>query len=197
MRIRTYDVFVCDQSEGRGDLHAVTIAVNGATAEQLAACDAIAAKVRGVQAPAFTAGEGRYVVRQTPTARHKWRHYGEADAEHVAAKAAKLAEQFREGLSVKRGPKSRPPWLAVNSRDAGLPTERAAWLARVLEVLDSTASYAAADKALGVPHETATRWCAWLRAEQVAGRLPERTAPLPEHATPKRRAAAKRRARKP
>lgn len=79
------------------------------------------------------------------------------------------------------GPKPRPPWLTTNSRDAGLPTERAAWLARVLPVLDSTASYSAADEALGVPRETATRWCAWLRAEQAAGRLPEREAPLPSH----------------
>ena len=79
------------------------------------------------------------------------------------------------------GPKPRPPWLTTNSRDAGLPTERAAWLARVLPVLDATSSYRAADEALGVPRETATRWCAWLRAEQAAGRLPEREAPLPSH----------------
>lgn len=79
------------------------------------------------------------------------------------------------------GPKPRPPWLSTNSRDAGLPTDRAAWLERVLPVLDATASYRAADEALGVPRETATRWCAWLRAEQAAGRLPERTAPLPTH----------------
>ncbi len=81
----------------------------------------------------------------------------------------------------RRGPKPRPPWLTVNSRDADLPTDRAAWLARVLPVLDATASYRAADEALGVPRETATRWCAWLRAEQAAGRLPDREAPLPAH----------------
>lgn len=40
-------------------------------------------------------------------------------------------------------------------------------LARVLEVLDSTASYAAADKALGVPHETATRWCDTLTTRDI------------------------------
>jgi len=79
------------------------------------------------------------------------------------------------------GPKPRPPWLSVTSRDAGLPAERAAWLAAILPALDATASYRAAGERLSVAGATAARWCAWLRAEQAAGRLPERAAPLPEH----------------
>lgn len=80
----------------------------------------------------------------------------------------------------RRGPKVRPPWETAVSLRAGLPADRAAWLSRALAALDAARVLGDADDALGVPRGTSQRWLRWLRAEQEAGRLPERAEALPK-----------------
>jgi hypothetical protein len=78
-----------------------------------------------------------------------------------------------------RGAPRRPPWQHAVSLRAGLPADRAAWLARVLTALDGATTHAQAAAALGVDRVTAGRWYAWCAAELAAGRLPEHPQPLP------------------
>jgi len=73
---------------------------------------------------------------------------------------------------------SRPPWRRTASLDAGLPTERAPWLAIVLPLVRDTDSVSAAARALTerghrVGRTTWATWEAWLRAALAAGDLPE------------------------
>jgi len=79
----------------------------------------------------------------------------------------------------RRGAPVRPPWEHAVSLRAGLPSDRAAWLARILPALDASATHPQAAALLGVDRGTAVRWHAWCAAELAAGRLPEHPQPLP------------------
>lgn len=84
-------------------LHAATVTVRGATAEQLAAADELAASFAGTQRDALR--PGRYRVRQAPPAEGKrYRYAAGADEDHVAAKADGLAETLRRALAPKAEP---------------------------------------------------------------------------------------------
>lgn len=78
-----------------------------------------------------------------------------------------------------------PPWHRSASVAAGLPTDRAAWLARVLPLVASVPVDREIAAALGVTRPVArttwATWRAWLSSEHAAGRLPEWGAdPWPE-----------------
>ena len=82
-------------------------------------------------------------------------------------------------------PTGRPPstpWASHVSRLAGLPTDRAAWIAQVLPVLLAASSLADADRTLSLPRATAQRWYRWLREQQLEDALPEHVEALPERA---------------
>ena len=78
------------------------------------------------------------------------------------------------------------PWESTASVRAGLPRERAAWLALVLPAMDASRSHVACAAVLSVLcGRTVTRiavagWHAKLSAMLLAGTLPERATPLPE-----------------
>ena len=81
----------------RDALHAATVTVRGATPEQLAACDNLAASFRGTQRDA--ARPGRYRVRQAPPSDGQpWPIAGDADRELVERRAASLADALRRAL---------------------------------------------------------------------------------------------------
>lgn len=69
------------------------------------------------------------------------------------------------------------PWHSSTSVRAGLPTERAAWLAVVLPVVARADSHVATLAALPttrtVPRSTWLTWWRWLATEHAEGRLPE------------------------
>jgi hypothetical protein len=76
------------------------------------------------------------------------------------------------------------PWHSASTAAAGLPRERAAWLAAVLPVMDASPSHPACAAALTAQGHPATRiavagWYAALARMLAAGELPERTQPLP------------------
>lgn len=68
-------------------------------------------------------------------------------------------------------PPKRPPWQLVGSLRAGLPVERDAWLARVLDVMRAEATHSATADVLGVPLHHVLAWWSWLVTERAAGRL--------------------------
>ena len=78
------------------------------------------------------------------------------------------------------------PWESTASVRAGLPRERAAWLALVLPAMDGARSHVACAAVLSVLcGRTVTRiavmqWHMKLSAMLAAGTLPERATPLPE-----------------
>ncbi len=78
------------------------------------------------------------------------------------------------------------PWESTASVRAGLPRERAAWLARVLPAMDASRSHPACAAVLSalcgrkVTRIAVAGWHAKLSAMLAAGALPERTTPLPE-----------------
>ena len=83
----------------------------------------------------------------------------------------------------RRGP-SPIPWESVASLRAGLPRERAAWLALVLPHVDASTSHveaAAALTATGFPvaRFQVCAWHAWLESARRRGELPEHPHPLP------------------
>ena len=81
-------------------LHGVIVTVRNASAEQLAACSALAASFAGTQVDALR--PGRYLVRQAPPESGKsWRMAGDADREAVEGKAARVAGCLRTALTQK------------------------------------------------------------------------------------------------
>ena len=78
------------------------------------------------------------------------------------------------------------PWESTASVRAGLPRERAKWLALVLPAMDASRSHVACAAVLSAYcGRTVTRiavagWHAKLSAMLAAGALPERATPLPE-----------------
>lgn len=79
-------------------LHAATVTVRGATAEQIAVADDLAASFAGTQRDAMR--PGRYRVRQAPLPEGgRYAYAAGADEDHVATKAARLAETLRRALT--------------------------------------------------------------------------------------------------
>lgn len=76
------------------------------------------------------------------------------------------------------------PWFATASARAGLPTNRAGWLGRVLPLIARGAPNAEIANELRIPRTTWGPWRRWLATEQAEGRLPEWDAlsvdPMPE-----------------
>jgi hypothetical protein len=80
-------------------LHAVVVTVRGASPEQITAADDLAASFAGTQRDPLQ--PGRYRVRQAPPPDGQpWRMAGDADLDHVAAKADGLADALRHALNV-------------------------------------------------------------------------------------------------
>ena len=85
----------------------------------------------------------------------------------------------------RRGHPPVDPWHSTPSVRAGLPTDRAAWLAIVLPVMDAGKSHPDVARLLAeMGHQVGERqvmlWHRKLSEMQAAGALPERTRPLPE-----------------
>ena len=78
------------------------------------------------------------------------------------------------------------PWDSTASVRAGLPRERAAWLALVLPAMDASRSHPACAAVLSalcgrkVTRIAVMQWHMKLAAMLAAGALPERATPLPE-----------------
>ena len=78
------------------------------------------------------------------------------------------------------------PWDSTASVRAGLPRERAAWLALVLPAMDASRSHPACAAVLSalcgrkVTRIAVMQWHMKLSAMLAAGTLPERATPLPE-----------------
>ncbi len=82
-------------------------------------------------------------------------------------------------------PAVRDPWHSLPSSRAGLPTDRAAWLALVLPAIDASRTHAEVAAALTAQGHALTwrpvrEWHLWLEAASLRGELPEHPAPLPE-----------------
>lgn len=85
----------------------------------------------------------------------------------------------------RRGHPPVDPWHSTPSVRAGLPTDRAAWLALVLPVIDAGKSHPDVARLLEesghkVSQSAVMLWHRKLSEMQTAGTLPERSTPLPE-----------------
>lgn len=76
-------------------------------------------------------------------------------------------------LHKRPGRRARMPWEQPASIAAGLPCERAAWLACVADAFAESRSRIAAEESLGLGRNASVSWIATIRAEYTAGRLPE------------------------
>jgi hypothetical protein len=85
----------------------------------------------------------------------------------------------------RRGHPGVAPWQSLPSLRAGLPHDRAGWLAVVLPTMDAVASHHEAARLLTesghkVDAKSVQLWHRKLADMQAAGTLTERSAPLPE-----------------
>lgn len=93
--------------------------------------------------------------------------------------------QSPQSTPKRRGHPGVTPWQSLPSIRAGLPTDRAAWLAMVLPTMDAGSSHPDVARLLTeygykVTQSTVMLWHRKLSEMQAAGSLPERTRPLPE-----------------
>lgn len=85
----------------------------------------------------------------------------------------------------RRGHPGTSPWESLPSQRAGIPRDRAEWLAVMLPIIDRCATHpqvVAALRELGhtISAKTSSLWHQRLEAYRVAGELPEHPDALPE-----------------
>lgn len=76
-------------------------------------------------------------------------------------------------LHKRPGRRARMPWEQPASIAAGLPCERAAWLACMADAFAESRSRIAAEESLGLNRNASVSWLATIRAEHAAGRMPD------------------------